>query len=147
NLLADAVAPHGGIVMWRAFVYSSEVPTDRVMQAGDEFVPLDGAFRKNVLLQVKNGPLDFQPREPFHPLFGAMPRTPLMLEVQITKEYLGFATHLVYLAPLFEETLQSDTYAKGKISTVAKVIDGSLFAHDPRTTGMAGVANIGSDRN
>ena len=95
-------------------------------QAYDEFVPLDGKFARNVLLQVKNGPIDFQPREPFHPLFGAMPRTPLMLEVQITKEYLGFATHLVYLGPLFEETLRSDTFAHGAGSTVAQVIDGSL---------------------
>lgn len=145
NMLADAVAPHGGIIMWRAFVYSQDEPQDRAKQAYSEFVPLDGRFRDNVVLQVKNGPLDFQPREPFHPLFGAMPHTPLMLEVQITKEYLGFATHLVYLAPLFEETLRSDTYARGKDSTVAKVIDGSLFGY--HTTGMAGVANIGSDRN
>ena len=92
NMLAEAVAPFGGIVMWRAFVYSNEQPDDRAKQAYSEFKPLDGRFRKNVLLQVKNGPIDFQPREPFHPLFGAMPRTPLMLEVQITKEYLGFAT-------------------------------------------------------
>jgi len=147
NMLAQAVAPHGGIIMWRAFVYSQNQPDDRAKQAYAEFVPLDGKFRDNVVLQVKNGPIDFQPREPFHPLFGAMPRTPLMLEVQITKEYLGFATHLVYLGPLFEETLRSDTYARGSDSTVAKVIDGSLSVHDPRTTGMAGVANIGSDRN
>ncbi|HEU4625876.1 MAG TPA: alpha-glucuronidase family glycosyl hydrolase [Steroidobacteraceae bacterium] len=145
NMLAEAVAPHGGIVMWRAFVYSNEQPDDRAKQAYSEFVPLDGKFRQNVLLQVKNGPIDFQPREPFHPLFGAMPKTPLMLEVQLTKEYLGFATHLVYLAPLYEETLQSDTYAKRKGSTVAKVIDGSL--HGYTRTGMAGVANIGTDRN
>jgi alpha-glucuronidase len=145
NMLADAVAPHGGIIMWRAFVYSQDEPQDRAKQAYSEFVPLDGRFRDNVVLQVKNGPIDFQPREPFHPLFGATPHTPLMLEVQITKEYLGFATHLVYLAPLFEETLRSDTYARGKDSTVAKVIDGSLFGY--HTTGMAGVANIGSDRN
>jgi alpha-glucuronidase len=151
NMLADAVAPHGGIIMWRAFVYSQDEPADRARQASSEFVPLDGKFRDNVVLQVKNGAIDFQPREPFHPLFGAMPRTPLMLEVQITKEYLGFATHLVYLAPLFEETLRSDTYARGKSSTVAKVIAGSLFGHDSQArhsnTGMAGVANIGSDRN
>jgi alpha-glucuronidase len=145
NMLADAVAPHGGIVMWRAFIYSQEQPDDRAKQAYSEFVPLDGKFRENVLLQVKNGAIDFQPREPFHPLFGAMPKTPLMLEVQITKEYLGFATHLVYLAPLFEETLSSDTFVKGKGSTVAKVIDGSL--HGYSRTGMAGVANIGRDRN
>jgi alpha-glucuronidase len=145
NMIADAVAPHGGIVMWRAFVYSQQQPDDRAKQAWDEFVPLDGKFRDNVVLQVKNGPIDFQPREPFHPLFGAMPRTPLMLEVQITKEYLGFATHLVYLGPLFEETLRSDTYTRGKGSTVAKIVDGSLFRYS--LTGIAGVANIGSDRN
>ena len=145
NMLADALAPHGGIVMWRAFVYADNPSEDRAKQAYGEFVPLDGKFRANVLVQVKNGPIDFQPREPFHPLFGAMPRTPLMLEVQLTKEYLGFATHLVYLAPLFEETLRSDTYARGAGSTVARVIDGSLFGK--RVTGMAGVANIGSDRN
>jgi len=145
NMLAEAVAAHGGIVMWRAFVYSQRQPDDRAKQAYEEFVPLDGKFDSNVLLQVKNGPIDFQPREPFHPIFGAMPHTPLMLEVQITKEYLGFATHLVYLGPLFEEALRSDTYARGKGSTVADVVDGSLFGY--AQTGMAGVANIGSDRN
>jgi len=145
NMLAEAVAPHGGIVMWRAFVYSNAVPLDRTKQAYDEFKPLDGAFRSNVLVQVKNGPLDFQPREPFHPLFGAMPKTPLMMEFQITKEYLGQDTHLAYLGPLFEEVLRSDTWAKGKGSTVASVIDGSL-QHYART-GIAGVANIGTDRN
>ena len=145
NMLADAIAPHGGIVVWRAFVYSHEQPDDRAKQAYSEFVPLDGKFRENVLLQVKNGAIDFQPREPFHPLFGAMPKTPLMLEVQLTKEYLGFATHLAYLAPLFEETLSADTFAKGKGSTVAKVIDGSL--HGYARTGIAGVANVGRDRN
>lgn len=145
NMLADALKPHGGIVMWRAFVYSNEQPEDRARQAYNEFVPLDGKFRDNVLIQVKNGAIDFQPREPFHPLFGAMPRTPLILEVQITKEYLGFATHLAYLAPLYEEVLRTDTYAKGKGSTVAKVIDGSL--HRYSQTGMAGVSNVGTDRN
>jgi alpha-glucuronidase len=145
NLLAEAVAPHGGVVMWRAFVYSNETPTDRAKQAYDEFVPLDGKFADNVLVQVKNGAIDFQPREPFHPLFGAMPKTPLMMEFQITKEYLGFATHLAYLGTLFEETLDADTYVKGKGSTVAKVVDGEL--HGYRITGMAGVSNIGVDRN
>lgn len=145
NMLAEALAPHGGVVMWRAFVYSAENPEDRAKQAYDEFVSLDGAFRDNVLIQVKNGPIDFQPREPFHPLFGAMPDTPLALELQITKEYLGFATHLVYLAPMWKETLDADTYASGAGSTVAKVIDGSL--HDYPHTAIAGVSNIGSDRN
>jgi alpha-glucuronidase len=145
NMLADAVASHGGVVMWRAFVYSNEEPEDRAKQAYNEFVPLDGSFRPNVVLQVKNGPIDFQPREPFHPLFGAMPRTPLMVEFQITQEYLGFATHLAFLAPLYEEVLDSDTYAKGEGSLVADVIDGSLHGYE--RTGMAGVANTGTDRN
>lgn len=145
NMLADALQPHNGIVMWRAFVYSNEVPDDRHKQAYNEFKPLDGQFRKNVMVQVKNGAIDFQPREPFHPLFGAMPQTPLMMEFQITQEYLGFATHLVNLATMFKECLDSDTYAKGKGSTVAKVIDGSVDQHT--LTGMAGVANIGNDRN
>jgi alpha-glucuronidase len=145
NMLAEALAPHQGIVMWRAFVYSNSTPTDRAKQAYDEFVPLDGKFADNVLVQVKNGAIDFQPREPFHPLFGAMPKTPLMMEFQITKEYLGFATHLVYLGTLFEETLAADTRVKGKGATVAKVIDGEL--HGYTLTGMAGVSNVGSDRN
>jgi alpha-glucuronidase len=145
NMLAEALAPHRGVVMWRAFVYSNETPTDRAKQAYDEFVPLDGKFADNVLVQVKNGAIDFQPREPFHPLFGAMPKTPLMMEFQITKEYLGFATHLAYLGPLYEEALDSDTRVKGKGSTVAKIVDGEV--HGYRLTGMAGVSNIGSDRN
>ena len=150
NMLADAVAPHGGIVMWRAFVYSDEEPDDRAKQAWTEFVPHDGAFRDNVLVQVKNGAVDFQPREPFHPLFGAMPKTPLMMEFQITKEYLGFSTHLAYLGTMWQEVLEADTHVAGEGSTVAKVIDGSLHGGAPggsRLTGIAGVANIGSDRN
>jgi alpha-glucuronidase len=145
NMLADALASRGGIVMWRAFVYAESVTEDRAKQAYTEFQPLDGSFRPNVLIQVKNGPIDFQPREPIHPLFGAMPRTPLILEVQITKEYLGFATHLVYLAPLFEEVLRADTHAEGDGSLVRRVIDGSL--HRYAETGIAGEANTGSDRN
>ncbi|HLU06611.1 MAG TPA: alpha-glucuronidase family glycosyl hydrolase [Woeseiaceae bacterium] len=145
NLLADAVSPHGGMVIWRAFVYSDEEPDDRAKQAYTEFVPLDGEFRDNVMVQVKNGAIDFQPREPFHPLFGATPETPLMMEFQITKEYLGFATHLAYLAPLFEETLEARITGEPKGPTVADVIDGSL--HGYADTGMAGVANIGTDRN
>jgi len=145
NMLADAVAPYNGIVIWRAFVYAAENPVDRHKQAYDDFVPLDGQFRKNVMVQVKNGAIDFMPREPFHPLFGAMPKTPLMMEFQVTQEYLGQGTNLVYLAPLFKEVLESDTYCKGKGSTVAKVIDGSLDNHS--LNGMAGVANIGNDIN
>ena len=145
NMLAAAVKPHGGIVMWRAFVYAHDNPDDRAKQAYSDFKPLDGQFADNVIVQVKNGAIDFQPREPFHPLFGAMPKTPLMMEFQITKEYLGQSTHLTYLGTLFEETLKSDTLARGKGSTVAKVIDGSLEGH--KLTGIAGVANIGVDRD
>jgi alpha-glucuronidase len=145
NMLAKAVAPHNGIVIWRAFVYAAENPVDRHKQAYDDFVKLDGKFADNVMVQVKNGAIDFMPREPFHPLFGSMPKTPLMMEFQVTQEYLGQATNWIYLTPLFKEVLDSDTYSKGKGSTVAKVIDGSLDDH--RLNGMTGVANIGTDIN
>ncbi|WP_375242804.1 alpha-glucuronidase family glycosyl hydrolase [Sphingomonas parapaucimobilis] len=144
NMLAAAVKPHGGIVMWRAFVYAETDPEDRAKQAYTEFKPLDGKFADNVLVQVKNGAIDFQPREPFHPLFGAMPRTPLMIEFQITKEYLGFATHLAYLGPLFTEVLDSKT-GRRPGETVADVVDGQAEHHT--LSGMAGVANIGRDRD
>ena len=145
NVMADAVAGHGGIILWRAFVYNQDVDPDRVKRAYAEFVPLDGKFRENVMVQVKNGPLDFQPREPFSPLFGAVPKTPLLAELQIAQEYLGHSTHLVYLAPLWKELLGADTYAKGPGSTVAKVVDGTLDGR--RLTAIAGVANSGSDLN
>jgi alpha-glucuronidase len=145
NMFADALAPHRGLVMWRAFVYDHNVPDDRAKQAYSEFKPLDGQFKKNVIVQIKNGPIDFQPREPFSPLFGAMPKTPEMMEFQITMEYLGQSTHLVYLGTSFKETLESDTYSKGKGSTVARIVDGSLEGH--AISGMAGVANIGLDSN
>jgi alpha-glucuronidase len=144
-MLAEALEKYNGIVMWRAFVYSNENPEDRAKQAYNEFQQLDGKFKENVLIQVKNGPIDFQPREPFSPLFGGMPKTPLMMEFQITQEYLGQATNLVYLAPLFKECLDSDTYSIGKGSYVSKVIDGTLDNH--KISGIAGVANIGTDRN
>lgn len=165
NMFADALAPHHGIVLWRAFVYDVRVQktnenfdslkidageqsiasSDRFKQAYNEFKPLDGTFKENVLLQVKNGPIDFQPREPFSPLFGAMPQTPLVMEFQLTQEYLGQATQLVYEAPLFKECLDADTYANGKGSTVSKVIDGTVQHYS--ITGIAGVANIGNERN
>jgi alpha-glucuronidase len=153
NMLARALAPHQGIVMWRAFVYAppsqakaagKRIDHDRAAQAYDQFKPLDGRFDANVIVQVKNGPIDFQPREPFSPLFGAMPRTRLMMEFQVTKEYLGFATHLVYLGTLFQEALQADTRAGGQSMSVANVLEG---AQDRKVGGMAGVANIGSSRN
>jgi alpha-glucuronidase len=159
NMLADALAPHGrrslqggrrsshedGLVFWRAFVYDVTVDADRAKCAYKEFMPLDGAFRSNVFVQVKNGPIDFQPREPFHPLFGAMRQTPLALEVQITQEYLGQSTHLVYLGGMWQEILESDTYSHGPGSTVARAVDGSLY--DRAASCILGVANTGSDRN
>ncbi len=145
NMLADALKPHGGIVMWRAFVYINDNKEDRAKQAYTEFTKLEGQFRDNVAIQVKNGPIDFQPREPFHPLFGAMPKTPMMMEFQITQEYLGQGTQLVYLAPMWKEVLESDTYSIGKDSEVSKVIDGSLY--DYSFSGIAGVSNIGTNRN
>lgn len=145
NVMAEALEPHGGIVMWRAFVYENSRNVDRAGNGYKEFKPLDGQFRKNVLVQPKNGAIDFQPREPFHPLFGAMPRTPLMLEFQITQEYLGYATNLAYLGPLFEECLDADTYTKGKGTTVAHVLANYNRSH--ALSGIAGVANIGTDIN
>ena len=136
NALARALAPHGGTVLWRAFVYDTSVDADRAKCAYEEFTPLDGRFEPNVLLQVKNGPIDFQPREPFHPLFGAMARTPMALELQVTQEYLGHSTHLVHLGGMWEEILGADTYAHGAGSPVATMVGA-----------IVGVANTGSDRN
>lgn len=138
NMLAAALAPHKGIVMWRAFVYApkgTHLGEDRAKQGFDEFKPLDGQFAPNVLVQVKNGAIDFQPREPFHPLFGAL-KTPVMMEFQITKEYLGFSTDMAYLGTMFEETLQADTMTAPGGRTVARTL-----------SGIAGVSNIGTDRN
>ena len=145
NMMATALEPYGGVVFWRAFVYQNERHIDRVVNGYDEFKPLDGAFNKNVFVQPKNGPIDFQPREPFHPLFGAMPQTPLSLEFQITQENLGHAGHLVYLGSLFEETLQSETYEHGKGSTGSKVLQ--EYKKTRGISGIAGVSNIGSDMN
>ena len=135
NMLAEALAPYGGIVMWRAFVYSPTSP-DRANQAVEEFKPLDGQFADNVFIQIKNGPVDFQAREPFNPLFGQLKNTKMMAEFQITQEYLGFSNHLVYHGPTYEECLDSDTFRDGEGSTVARMIKG-----------VAGVANTGQDKN
>lgn len=126
NMLADALKPHGGIVMWRAFVYSPS-DADRAKQAYLEFQPLDGQFRSNVILQVKNGPVDFQPREPYSPLFTSLQHTPVMAEFQITQEYLGHSNHIAYLAPMWKE----------------------FFSFVPSTSikAIAGVTNIGNDTN
>lgn len=144
NMMADALKPYNGIVMWRAFVYSPS-KDDRAKQAYLEFVPLDGKFRDNVIIQIKNGPVDFQPREAFNPLFGALRKTSEMVEFQITQEYLGFSNHLVFLAPLFKETLDSDTYSDGQGSTIAKITDGTL--RPAKMTAISAVANIGEDTN
>lgn len=138
NMLAKILKPHDGIVVWRAFVYGNQ-SAERSTQAYLEFKPLDGQFDDNVIIQIKNGPLDFQPREPFSALFGAMENTPLALEFQITQEYLGGANHLTYLAPMWKECLDSDTYQNGEGSTVLKKIEESSL--------IAGVANIGEDTN
>lgn len=144
NMLAEALKPYKGIVMWRAFVYDPKEP-DRAKQAYDEFMPLDGKFHDNVIVQVKNGPVDFQPREPFTPLFGAMKKTPVMAELQITQEYLGFSNHLAYLGTMWEEFLQADTWQAGEGSTVVRVTDGTIYPH--KLTAISGVANIGEDTN
>ncbi len=145
NMLAAAVMPHRGIVIWRAFVYDYKPGYDRAGAAYTELQPFDGKFAANVLLQVKNGPIDFQPREPFHPWFVAMPRTQVIPEFQITQEYFGWSNHLVFLASMWREFLDSDTGAAGRGSTVTKVIDGTLYHQ--KITGIAGVANTGTDRN
>ncbi|MBE6227796.1 MAG: alpha-glucuronidase [Bacteroidales bacterium] len=146
NMLADALEPYDGIVMWRAFVYAPNSP-DRANQAYDEFMPLDGEFRDNVLIQIKNGPVDFQPREPFSPLFGGMTKTAMMVEFQITQEYMGGSNHLVYLSTQLEECLDSDTHCDNEYSTVAEITSGKAYPEVYNTTAIAGVANIGRDKN
>jgi alpha-glucuronidase len=150
NMLAAALKPHGGIVMWRAFVYTvdaSDPMYDRAKQAYIEFMPFDGKFADNVIIQVKNGPIDFQPREPVTSLFGAMTRTPLMIEFQITQEYLGHSVQMVYLAPMWKEVLNQDTYACGPGSTVAKVTGGKVYPFAGKMSAISGVANTGTDAN
>ena len=150
NVLADALAGHrDAVVIWRAFVYKADVDEDRAKQAYNELAPLDGLFRPNVRLQIKNGPIDFQPREPFHPLFGALTVSHAMLELQITQEYLGQGTHLAYLAPLFKEALDADTCAQGPGWPVSRVVDGTFGADSMGYLfgGIAAVGNVGDDRN
>ena len=145
NVLADALQPFNGIVMWRAFVYSPDNVDDRAKQAQTEFSPLDGKFRDNVIVQIKNGPIDFMPREPFSPLFAHMPSTRLALELQITQEYTGQSIQLAYLAPLWKEVLDADTFANGPGSTIAQIVDGGAKLQHPSV--IAGATNIGDDRN
>lgn len=145
NVLARALKPHGGIVMWRTFVYNPEIDKDRIKRSYKEFLPLDGKFEDNVVLQTKNGALDFQPSEPAQPLFGSMKYTSLMPELQITQEYLGHSTYLVYLLPMWREFLDFDTYSEGRGSTVKSIITGKMVSCPFRA--MAGVANTGDSYN
>src|ERR1035437_194211 len=145
NVLADALAPHKGNVMWRAFVYDDDIDPDRAKRAYIEFTKLDGQFRPNVIIQKKSGGIFFHPREPFHPLFGAMKQTPVIAEIQATQEYLGQAKHLVYLGTLWKEFLDSDTHAMGSGSIVAKLL--ARKVHPGHLTGMVSVTNPGLDPN
>ncbi|MED3648689.1 alpha-glucuronidase family glycosyl hydrolase [Halalkalibacterium halodurans] len=150
NMLAEALAPFGGIVLWRCFVYNClqdwrDRKTDRARAAYDHFKPLDGLFHDNVVLQIKNGPMDFQVREPISPLFGAMPKTNQMLEFQITQEYTGQQKHLCYLVPQWKEILDFDTFANGKESPVKSIVDGSQY--DYKVSGITAVSNVGNDEN
>lgn len=146
NMLADALKPHGGLVIWRCFVYDCHLDwrdrtQDRAKMAYDNFKPLDGQFRDNVLLQVKNGPMDFQIREPVSPLFGALRSTNVMMECQVTQEYTGQQKDLCYLVPVWKEALDFDTRAGGKHAPVSGVTGSTLFG-TPHG-GMAGVSNVG----
>lgn len=150
NVLAEALQPFNGIVIWRCFVYNClqdwrDRTTDRAKAAYDNFKPLDGSFLDNVILQVKNGPMDFQVREPVSPLFGAMEKTNQFLEFQVTQEYTGQQKDLCYLVPLWKEVFDFDTYARGKGSTVKSIVSGSLYKYD--YSGVAAVSNIGNDIN
>ncbi|MGN6711078.1 alpha-glucuronidase [Anaerocolumna jejuensis] len=150
NMLAEAAKPYGGIIIWRCFVYNCtqdwrDRKTDRARSAYDYFMPLDGKFEKNVILQIKNGPMDFQVREPVSPLFGSLRNTNQLLEVQIAQEYTGQQRHVCYLIPQFKEVLGFHTYCREEGDTVADIISGRSFSH--RICGMAAVANTGSDTN
>lgn len=150
NMLAEALEPHGGLVIWRCFVYNCmqdwrDRSTDRARAAYDHFTPLDGKFKDNVLLQIKNGPMDFQVREPVSPMFGSMQETNQVLEFQIAQEYTGQQRHVCYLVPQWKEVLDFDTYSHGPGSEVKRIVNGSL--HGMKHSGIAAVSNIGNDEN
>lgn len=150
NMLAEALKPHDGIVIWRCFVYDCKLDwrdrtLDRAKAAYENFKPLDGQFHDNIILQIKHGPMDFQIREPVSPLLGALEQTNVALELQITQEYTGQQQDLCYLAPMWKEVLDFDTYGKGPDSIVSRVVDGTVFNRP--WGGLAGVANIGDDIN
>ena len=148
NMLADAVAPFGGRIIWRCFVYNCrqdwrDTKTDRARAAYDHFMPLDGQFRDNVILQIKNGPMDFQVREPVTPLFGGLRHTNMMIEFQIAQEYTGQQRHVCYLMPWFRQVLDQELYVPGVPSRVADLVS----SRASRNCGMAAVANTGNDEN
>lgn len=150
NMLAEAAEPYGGLIIWRCFVYNCrqdwrDYKTDRARSGYDNFKELDGAFHDNVILQIKNGPMDFQVREPVHPLFGALESTNQMLEVQIAQEYTGQQRHVCYLIPMFKEILGFRTYAAETGDTVEDIVSGKTFKQVK--CGMAAVANTGNDEN
>lgn len=150
NMLAMALQPFGGLVLWRCFVYDChqdwrDRTTDRARAAYDHFKPLDGRFLDNVILQIKNGPMDFQVREPVSPLFGAMEKTNQVMEFQITQEYTGQQRHVCYLIPQWKEVLQFDTHHKGEGSTIQEIAAGNV--HPYSHSGIAAVTNIGDDDN
>ncbi|GGF81061.1 xylan alpha-(1-_2)-glucuronosidase [Paenibacillus albidus] len=151
NMLAEALEPFGGLVIWRCFVYNCKQDwrdrkTDRARAAYDHFKPLDGRFHTNVILQIKNGPMDFQVREPVSPLFGALQQTNQVIEFQIAQEYTGQQRHVCYLVPQWKEVLEFNTYAKGEEDAPVKhVVDGSIWNN--RYSGVAAVSNVGDDLN
>lgn len=150
NMLAEALEPFGGIVFWRCFVYNCQQDwrdrkTDRARAAYDHFMPNDGTFKDNVVLQIKNGPIDFQVREPLSPLLGAMKNTNQIMEFQVTQEYLGHSKDIAFLVPQWKEYFAFDTYAKGTGSTIDKIASGRLY--NRQNGGVVAVANIGNDTN
>lgn len=150
NMLGEALEPFGGIVIWRCFVYNCKQDwrdrkTDRARAAYDHFKPLDGRFMDNVVLQIKNGPMDFQVREPVSPLFGALEHTNHLMEFQIAQEYTGQQRHLCYLIPQWKEVLEFNTYAKGQNTPVKHIVDGSVWGNT--YNGIAAVTNVGDDMN
>ncbi len=150
NVLARALKPHGGLVLYRGFVYNQHLDwrdrkADRAKAGYDNFSKLDGAFESNVVIQIKNGPIDFQVREPASPLFAALRKTNQAIEVQVTQEYLGQQRHLVYLVPMWKTTLDTDMRAEGRYTPVKEIVGGKSF--DRPIGGFVGVANVGLDTN
>ena len=149
-MLAEAVAPYGGLIIWRCFVYNCQqdwrdYKTDRARSGYDNFMGLDGTFLDNVILQIKNGPMDFQVREPVHPLFGGLTKTNQMLEVQIAQEYTGQQRHLCYLIPMFQQIMKFRTYVKDEQDRVQDIVSGKTLGQ--KNCGIAAVANTGNDEN